>query len=234
MPVTFDGDNLLIILGTETSVDAKVDLYSDWKEWFKTGTNSKYPLAFDTTGGDPLAGVTTIAPYFFLRNDNGWRIRPPEQAIEIRIIGNLFRREPTFDMFLPTLGNFTVSLELEISPQALQLGQDALTLLVQQTLTAALLAASSAASADSSAQSADTAAQSADANAQAANATAQRAVDVVEADEILNPDEAVKLLRGTAHVLFTKVVTGGQLTIPMTLIEKKLALFGPEFSEDFD
>lgn len=119
MPATFDGENLLIILDTSATVDVKRDLYSDWKEWFKTGTNAKYPIAFDTTGGDPLGGVKQVAPYFFLRNDNGWRIRPPEAHANIVLAGNLYRRDPDIDMFVPTLGNYTVSLELEISPQSI-------------------------------------------------------------------------------------------------------------------
>lgn len=120
MAITFDGDNLLIILDTSPTVDVKELLYSDWKDWVRTDTNSRYAFAFDTAAGDPVDDAgKVVAPYFFLRNDLGWRIRPPEADANIRLIGNLFRRTPSLDMFVPTLGDFTVSLELEVSPQAL-------------------------------------------------------------------------------------------------------------------
>ena len=135
MAVTFDGENQLIILDTSSEVDVKEDLYSAWKDWARTGNNSRYQFAFDqSVAGDDIDGAgKSVAPYFFLRNDYGWRIRPPEADAEIRFIGNLFRRAPLQKMFVPTLGAFTVSLELEISPQALVL--DAVTeALVQRAI----------------------------------------------------------------------------------------------------
>lgn len=120
MPVTFDGDNLLIILPSSTpEVDAKIDLYSDWKEWYKTGTNSKYPLAFDTTGGDPATATKSVGAYFFLRNDNGWRIRPAEEDAEVVILGNLYGRDPALPIFTQTLGAFTVLVTVERSTDSL-------------------------------------------------------------------------------------------------------------------
>lgn len=114
MAVTFDGDNLLITLPAATAeVSAKIDLYSDWKEWFKTGSNSKYPLAFDTTGGDPTTLTKNVSAFFFLRNDNGWRIKPAEEDGETVIDGNLYPRDPTLPMFVPTTGGYTHTLTIE-------------------------------------------------------------------------------------------------------------------------
>ncbi|MDX1493536.1 MAG: hypothetical protein R3253_05735 [Longimicrobiales bacterium] len=106
---TFDGENLLIVLDSGiTEVDVEVDLYSDWKEWFKQGTNSRYPLAFRTTGGDPLTAALDLGAYFFLRNDLGWRIRPPEEDITIVFTGNLAPEDVSQPVMVPTLGGFTV------------------------------------------------------------------------------------------------------------------------------
>jgi len=122
MAVTFDGDNLLIVLESGVSeIDAQVDLYSDWKEWFKTGTNSRYPVAFDTTGGDPVGPTQNVGRYFFLRNDNGWRIRPPEEDITINIIGGLYGRDDALDLVVPTVGSYTVLVSVSRSALALEI-----------------------------------------------------------------------------------------------------------------
>lgn len=64
--VTFDGVNKVIIVDTGiTELDAKIDLYSEWKDWVVLGSNANYPQAFRTTGGDPLTGSLSISPYFF-------------------------------------------------------------------------------------------------------------------------------------------------------------------------
>ena len=105
---TFDGDNLVVILDSGvTVVDVKVKLYSDWKEWFKTGTNSKYPLAMRAIAGDPKGSITA-APTFFFRNDLGWRIRPPEENITITLIGDLQAEDTSLPMIVPTIGTYTV------------------------------------------------------------------------------------------------------------------------------
>jgi len=108
---TFDGDNLLIILDSGvSSVDAVVDLYSDWKEWFKTPPNAKYPVAFRAIGGDPLTATLDAGTYVFLQNQNGWRIRPPEEDIDITITGNLVREDLNLGITVPTVGGYTVTI----------------------------------------------------------------------------------------------------------------------------
>lgn len=113
MATTFDGDNLLITLnagGSVHTVDAQVDLYSDWKEWVKLADNAKYPPAFRTTGGDPLTPGISAGAYFFIRNDLGWRIKPAEEDATITLIGNLAPEDATLGVFNPTVGAFTVAI----------------------------------------------------------------------------------------------------------------------------
>ena len=116
MKVSIDGVNKLIVVnGGITSLDTQIDLYSDWKEWMQTEDNAKFLPAFRTTGGDLLPGGLGSGAYFFLRNDFGWRIRPQEADHELIIMGNLYPQDSAYPMFVPTLGEFTVALQLERS-----------------------------------------------------------------------------------------------------------------------
>jgi hypothetical protein len=111
MPATFDGPNLVITLPSGvTDIDVQVDLYSDWKEWYKTGDNAKYPIAFTTSGGDPLTPGVTAGAYYFLQNQHGWRIRPPEEDITIFLDGNLAPADTDDPMFTITIGNFNTQI----------------------------------------------------------------------------------------------------------------------------
>jgi hypothetical protein len=117
--VTFNGPELRIELTAVGSYDAQIDLYSDWKEWTQVGANAKFPKAFDTTGGDDTGEGQFVAPYFFLRNDLGWRIAAPEADGEITILGNLFARDPNLAAFLPPAGDYTVLILQKLSTQAI-------------------------------------------------------------------------------------------------------------------
>ena len=111
---TFNGSTLIITLDAgDATVDAKVDLYSDWKEWAKTGDNMKYAPAFDTVGGDPTGPTSNVSPFYFLRNDLGWRIRPAEENATITINGNLYPRVTTAPMLIPTIGGYTAFVQIE-------------------------------------------------------------------------------------------------------------------------
>jgi hypothetical protein len=104
MATVFDGVNLLITLSAPTAgfltVDAKIDLYSDWKEWVKT-TGHQFAQAFDVTGGDAIPGGQFISGSFFLRNDLGWRIQTTDEDQEVTLLGNLYPRDGALDTFLP-------------------------------------------------------------------------------------------------------------------------------------
>ena len=114
---TFDGANLHITLPSTGSFDVEKNFYSAWKEWLVLSDNAKYPPAFDTTGGDSVGSDQTIAPYFFCRNDLGWRIKMPSSDGEIVVSGNLFPRNSAVSLFEQTSG-FDAFLRLEVSTRA--------------------------------------------------------------------------------------------------------------------
>jgi len=114
---TFDGANLHITLPSTGSFDVQTEIYSAWKEWITIGDNAKYPPAFDTTGGDDVGGGQKIAPYFFCRNDLGWKIKMPSANGEIVVSGNLFPRNSSLSLYEQTAG-FDAFLRLEVSTRA--------------------------------------------------------------------------------------------------------------------
>ena len=79
---TFLGADKVVLLNNQNTFTAE-DMYSEWKEWVIADDNAKYEKAFDTTGGDAVGGNQEIAPYFFLRNNSGWRIKMPAQNGEL-------------------------------------------------------------------------------------------------------------------------------------------------------
>lgn len=120
---TFDGANKFIQLPSVGSFDTQTDLYGAWKKWVAQGDNAKFLPAFDTTGGDPVGANQEIAPYFFCRNDLGWRIKMPQADGEIILSGNLFPRDPNTQLFLTSNG-FDAFLRLEVSTRAVVLKQE--------------------------------------------------------------------------------------------------------------
>lgn len=115
MSVTFDGQNLLIIINNGiTSVSADT-IYSLWKQWVKSGSNAGFPPAFRTIGGDNLGGGLEVGAYYFLQNQYGWRIRPYEGNHELTITGNIYAEDTTKNTFVPTLGNYTTVIRSQVS-----------------------------------------------------------------------------------------------------------------------
>jgi len=87
--VTFDGPNRLIYINDGvTSLDAQIDLYSDWKEWIQLEDYMKWPAAFSVVGGEPLPGGVNLDATFFLIN--GWKLKPYPGSYDLLINGNLF------------------------------------------------------------------------------------------------------------------------------------------------
>ena len=111
---TFDGVNLVITLPLgQTSIDVEVDLYSAWKRWQLTApspSTRRFPAAFRTIGGDPLVAGLEAGAYFFLQNNEGWRIRPAEADATVAVIGNLVAEDPNVPLTTPTIGGYTVLL----------------------------------------------------------------------------------------------------------------------------
>jgi len=114
---TFDGPGLIIQLPSIGSFDIGRDLYSAWKRWAVQTDNAKFPAAFDITGGDDIGGGQQVAPYFFLRNDAGWRIRAPMANGEVALEGNLFPRDSGAATFAPAAG-FDAFIRLQVSSRA--------------------------------------------------------------------------------------------------------------------
>ena len=118
---TFDGINLIVQLpAAQTSVDVQAEIYSAWKEFLLADKeNLRFPQAFTTEGGSPTVPGETSGRNFFLRNDLGWRVRPPEEDINITLVGNLFSTEATLPLIIPTIGAFTVLVNIQRSSLAL-------------------------------------------------------------------------------------------------------------------
>ena len=113
----FNGVDLTITLPTTATFDAQVDIYSAWKDWVALEDNAKFPAAFDTTGGDVIGVGQKIAPYFFCRNDLGWRIKMPNENGEIIVNGNLFPRVTGTPLYQQAEG-FDAFLRLQVSSSA--------------------------------------------------------------------------------------------------------------------
>lgn len=115
MAITFSGPTLRIIIDSIADLDVQDDLYEAWKEWVLLSDNAKYPPAFDTIGGDAIGATTEVAPYFFLRNDLGWKLKAPEATGTIAVEGNLFGRSATEGIFVPPTGPYTVMFNLLVT-----------------------------------------------------------------------------------------------------------------------
>jgi hypothetical protein len=118
MSYTFDGVNKLIILSSGTVTIDLADLYSRYKDWLRTSENSKYPLFFETVGGeniDPVEG--TIVPlYLFLAN--GAKIRPQEADHTLNVKNGTLIGYNGGDPFVGTIGDFVVRIKYSQPVQA--------------------------------------------------------------------------------------------------------------------
>lgn len=121
MATVFDGDTLTITLDSPTAGTLDLDiqrLYSEWKEWqLAAFQNLGYPPAFRGVGGDQINANTSNVPFFFIRNDLGWRIKPFEADHTINITGQLAPEDSTLPITIPTVGDFTV-LGFNVQPVA--------------------------------------------------------------------------------------------------------------------
>jgi len=114
----FNGNDLTIQLPSIGGFDVQRDLYSAWKQWVTLSDNLKYLPAFDTTGGDEISAGQAIAPYFFCRNDLGWKIKMPDEDGEIILSGNLFPRDSAKVLYEQSSG-FDAFLRLDVSSKAI-------------------------------------------------------------------------------------------------------------------
>lgn len=117
--IVIDGESKTIFLPTTGTYDVGIDFYSAWKDWSRESDNLKFERAFDAIGGDDVGGGQSVAPYYFLKTDIGWKIQAPEQDGEISIQGNLFPRNSTESLFLPASGDFTILITQQLSTRAI-------------------------------------------------------------------------------------------------------------------
>jgi hypothetical protein len=126
---TFDGPNKLIILETPVTDTLEVevkDLYSEWKVWVRTSDNAKYLPAFRVIGGDPLTPGINAGSYFFLQNNDGWRIQAGNKDHTIYYTGNLAPEDSTLPVIVDTPGYTVTHLGLQPITQVVGGDQDKL------------------------------------------------------------------------------------------------------------
>jgi len=113
--VSWDPINKLIYVNEGVKeLDAKIDIYSAWKEWTLGSQEYPFPVwrrpAISAIGGEPITPVVNVGSTFFL--ENGWRIKPwpSGTGYVLNIIGNLFTREAGDNPVIPE-SNVTITLE---------------------------------------------------------------------------------------------------------------------------
>lgn len=119
MGYSFDGSEKIITLTSGTVILDVKDLYSRWKDWVVTSDNSRWELAFQTTGGDTIdPGQGTFVPlYAFL--SNGWRIRPQEANHTLNVSNGILLVDGGGDPFVNTIGNYIVRINYQQPVQAI-------------------------------------------------------------------------------------------------------------------
>jgi hypothetical protein len=115
MAYSFDGPNKIILLTSGTTTFEVKDMYSRWKDWVKTGDNSKFLEAFSVVGGDSTSGSNFIYPYFFL--ENGWRVRPQEADHQLQVDGALLVQGGG-NPYVQTVGTYQVQVIADVPVRA--------------------------------------------------------------------------------------------------------------------
>lgn len=115
---SFDPLTLRIIelaVSGDTSIDW-IEIYSEWKDWVLDDpiTRGGYPPAFRVVGGEARGGgAPRLGTTFFLCN--GWRFRPAEYSHHVTLNGSIVTDPAGARVWVPTLGAFTVGVQLESS-----------------------------------------------------------------------------------------------------------------------
>lgn len=119
MTISFNGATRTITLGAGRTVLGVRELWSRWVDWWLTGDNSKYLLAFSQIGGNDIdqAAGTRIPVYLYLLN--GWRIRPQEANHTLNVIDGVLLVDGGGDPFLQTLGSYVVRVNYQQPVQAI-------------------------------------------------------------------------------------------------------------------
>ena len=113
MSFIFDGPAKLITLTSGTTTIDVAGMYSRWVDWISLSDNSKYLQAFRVVGGDAITDNKNLCLTFFIIN--GWRIRPQESNHRLTVVGNLYTDNPAISPFVPTVDDWNVVIEQQVS-----------------------------------------------------------------------------------------------------------------------
>src|SRR3990167_9157428 len=115
---TVDTTNKLFILNTGvTTLDVKIDLYSDAKEdWKDNASLNKFMFPITAVGGQSIGGGQTISPYYILQY--GWKIKPQEADHTLTITGNVITSDDS-DVFVNTTGSYNVKIKSVVTSNSL-------------------------------------------------------------------------------------------------------------------
>lgn len=119
MGLTFNGDTKVITLTSGTVELSIRSLWSRWVDWFLTGDNSKYPIAFEQVGGNSIdASIGTYIPvYIFLKNN--WKLRPQEANHTLTVNDGVIVVDGGGDPFINPIGTYTVRINFSQPVQAI-------------------------------------------------------------------------------------------------------------------
>ena len=110
MGLSFNGVTKIITLTSGTTELSIRQLWSRWVDWWLTGDNSKYPIAFEQVGGNSIdENIGTYIPtYIFIKND--WKLRPQEASHTLTLNDGILVVEGGGDPFVNPLGVYTVRI----------------------------------------------------------------------------------------------------------------------------
>ena len=108
----------MFILNTGvTTLDVKIDLYSDAKEdWKDNASLNKFRFPITAVGGQSIGGGQTISPYYIIQY--GWKIRPQEANHILTVTGNVITSDDS-DPFVNTTGSYNVKIKSVVTSNSL-------------------------------------------------------------------------------------------------------------------
>ena len=110
--ITFDPTNKWILLPLGQPEVTMVEIWSAWVTWLAVGDNMKYPVAYDTVGGNPLSATRNLGLSFFQLN--GWLLRPSNEDQDLKIVGNLYT-DPPLQPRVSYPPGYNISVTFEVS-----------------------------------------------------------------------------------------------------------------------
>jgi hypothetical protein len=119
MTIQFDGQSKIISLSTGTTSLSIRDLWSRWVDWLSISDNSKYPIAMEQVGGNPIDTAEGIYIPIFIFLKNSWKLRPQEANHTLTVSDGIIVVEGGGDPFVATLGTYTIRVNYRQPVQAL-------------------------------------------------------------------------------------------------------------------